>query len=99
MQIIKEKSIVANTRLSRNSLFVTTKNFKGFKTGINKEEEYSWFYIVCLKGEEGESITLNINNPNKKNEPLSLKNGLAHYSLDGWQWHKINSVPLTSYGF
>ena len=95
MRIIKEKSVYGHISHANQSVHLTTKNFQGFKEGVNKEKEYSWFYILCVQGEKNEIINININPPDTTKASPNNQCGLAYYSLDNQFWHKITSPVLT----
>lgn len=95
MHIIKDQSVFETFRVNGDVISITNKKFKGWHRGINKAGEYSWFYLLCLRGKPGEKISIEINlTPDKPNN-LALKNGLVFHSPDGWRWQKLAGNALT----
>lgn len=98
MEVITNQSAIASHSYNQGVLSFSRPRFTGFSRGTNKAEEYSWFYLLCLRGSPGENITL-LANPAHNSDHYSRSDGLVYYSPDRWQWQRLEqpvSTDLTS---
>lgn len=95
MRTISSKSVCQSLRLDKNKVYVKRKLFSGYHSGVNKAEEYSWFFVVAIQGQKGERVTLFANMTEKEIPVLTRSNSLLFYSLDGHKWQPIKESVWT----
>lgn len=95
MHVIPSKSVCNSIRSHKNRIYVSRKIFNTYHTGVNKEDEYSWFYIAALQGQKGESITMFANMAEDDLQTLTRNNSLLFYSTNKHNWQPIKEPVWT----
>jgi len=95
MKILPDQSVYDTCDFKDGNLYIKRKEFTGFSVGTNKPSEYSWFYIVALKGQAGQTITVSANISPHEQPSLTRQNSLAFYSTDQYQWHQLKQSVWT----
>ncbi len=96
MKVLSDQSVIQDLSTDKNSISFTAKHFDSFPQGTNKADEYSWFYLLCLQGQTGETtnISANLSPPNA---PLTRDNSLVYWSHDRWTWQQLVSPVHTNH--
>ena len=95
MKIIKNKSSLESVNLQNNTIHIKCKTFPSFPEGVNKTDQYNWFYTLCLKGTPGEQINIDVKTASTFNTKPIFTGGLAFFSSDEWNWYPIKNPVYT----
>ncbi|PIT98248.1 MAG: hypothetical protein COT71_01750 [Candidatus Andersenbacteria bacterium CG10_big_fil_rev_8_21_14_0_10_54_11] len=86
MTIDRAGSVCASARYDGTTISVDNKLHASYPHGVNKPAEYSWFYLLRLRGKPGEKIRV------RANVPVAFtptrNNSLVFCSTDGWRWRQ-----------
>ncbi len=96
MHLLTNKSICQSSFIKNDIVYVSSKKQQGYREGINKANEYSWYYQLAIQGKKNETIRI-IANPNDKVGDLTRNNSLVYYSTNRFHWHKLSHPALTDH--
>ena len=93
MKLLPNQSVISSLRADGNKIYVQRRHHTGFSTGLNKADEYSWFFLLAISGNKNESVTLLANMSEADIPSLTRNNSLLFYSSDQIRWHRL-AVPV-----